>query len=174
MEKNKKESYVNISSFTLIEIIISVSIIILFTGLGLASYNHQNQEQKLKEEGQKLVSVLELAKKKTYSGDKSNQTCNDFNGYQLLLNNSNQYLLKLCCNNDCSSSFNIQTYSITSRFLSPSPGSYVWFQPLISELKFDSGTSLTITIKNDHLNKCLSINISRFGLINLNDSLTSC
>lgn len=174
MGKNRKKNYATISSFTLIEIIISVSIILILTGLGLASYNQQTQEQKIKEEGQKLVNVLELAKRKTFAGDKSNQTCNDFNGYQIYFNSLNQYILRLCCNSTCASYYNIQSHSISFTFTSPSPNSYVWFQPLISELKFSSGTSLTITIKNNNLNKCLSINISRFGLINLNDSLTPC
>ncbi len=174
MGKNKKKFPIYNLSFTLIEILVSVSIVLLLSGLGLASYGQQIQEKKLKEEGQKLVDILELAKRKAFAGDKSNQICNDFNGYQVYFNNPSQYFLRLCCNLRCTSYNNIQSYLISFTFTSPSANSYIWFKPLVSELKFSSGSSLTITIKNSNINKCISIVVSRFGLINLDDSLISC
>lgn len=174
MDKNKNKFPIYNLSFTLIEILITISIILLFFGLSLSSYNQLSQEQKLKEEGQKLANILGLAKQKSFAADKSNQNCNDFSGYQIYFINQNQCALRLCCNSSCSLPINIQTYSISSTLISPSSNSYIWFKPLGSEVKFSSGNPFTITIKNININKCITIDVSRFGLINFNDSLISC
>ncbi len=178
MDKNRKKFYAKISSFTLIEIIISVSIVILLTSLSLASFNRQTQEQKLKEEAKKLVNVLELAKRKTFAQDVSNRICNDFKGYQVYFqnqNNQSQYSLRLCCGSTCNPYFDIQPYRISFSFTSLPTNGYIWFQPLASEINFsNNANSFTITIKNSNINKCISINISKFGLINLDNNLTSC
>ncbi|MEK7495679.1 MAG: prepilin-type N-terminal cleavage/methylation domain-containing protein, partial [Patescibacteria group bacterium] len=55
------------SGFTLIEILVVTTITLIFLGVGLVQYNANTERFKLKNEGKKLVDVLELAKKKALS-----------------------------------------------------------------------------------------------------------
>jgi len=59
----------NKKSFTLIELLIVVTVIGLFSGLSIAYYNNFTNEKKLEAGADQVYNVLELAKKKTSSGD---------------------------------------------------------------------------------------------------------
>ena len=91
--------------FTLIELLIVISVILLFSGLSLAAYNNFNEEKKLEAETRKFVEVLELAKKKVISGDKTglgvtNQEC-DLIQYKVVIDSASTYFLKsVVCYND--------------------------------------------------------------------------
>lgn len=170
MERNSLNS-----SFTLIELLITVTIIFTFSGLSIASYNSFTQNQQLKNEAKKFTDVLELARKKSIAGDLSNRNCDNFNGYQIkTFANNNQnpdYQLSLCCDTTCSSSIIIQSYTIPNEIKFQSEDTFS-FLPISAKL--NPPNDLTLTIKNQSVNKCLQITINKFGVITLNETLTSC
>src|SRR3989338_1933236 len=61
----------SIEAFSLIELIVVVVIITVFAGLTFAYYYNFTQERNLDAEAKKLVDILDLAKRKTASGDSS-------------------------------------------------------------------------------------------------------
>lgn len=158
------------SGFTIIELLVVVSIMLMFLGLTLAQFNSYNDTLKIKNQAQKLVDVIELAKKKAVSSDLYDNTCTNFSGYQLNLLSSSSYSLNFCCNSDCSTK--LQTYSlntdITNQNISilPSSGT-ISFPPLMANFK---NTITTIYVKNTVANKCAKISISTIGIIDLIDS----
>jgi len=127
MVKNKR-------AFTLIELIISVSIIALFTSMFLASYNKQTAYKKLDQDTNKLIDVLELAKKKAKAGDVGNRTDCNFNGYLINFSGQNYYLSLICKDSSgVDQYFGINSYHLTDTVnfypLTPSPSS-IRFSPL--------------------------------------------
>lgn len=170
MERNSLNS-----SFTLIELLITVTIIFIFSGLSIASYNNFTQNQQLKNEAKKFIDVLELARKKSIAGDLSNRNCDNFNGYQIkTFANNNQnpdYQLSICCNSSCTQIVIIKSYTIPDNINFQSENTFR-FWPLSAKL--NPPNDLTLTLKNQSVNKCLQITINKFGVINLNETLTSC
>ena len=103
----------NKKSFTLIELLIVVSVIILFSGLSIAYYNNFTNEKKLEAGANKVYDTLELAKKKTSSGDLSGETCDPFGGYEVKSSADRpSYSLYLCCEGSCDTP--IQTYDLNN------------------------------------------------------------
>lgn len=162
-------------AFTLIEVIIVTAIILLFSGLLLAQYNNFTQQQNLRAEAQKLVNILELARKKTLSKETIPSCGGAFNGYKLTIN-SNNYILSYCTTNDCScATTNIPfTYTIQS-------GIGVTFSPLtsIQFLPNFQGTNLTadtaLQIKNTSINQCIkTFSVSKIGIVTYDSTLISC
>jgi prepilin-type N-terminal cleavage/methylation domain-containing protein len=174
MVKNNKTQH----SFTLIELMITISIIVIITSLTIPFYNQYTAEQQLKNEGKKIVDLLELTRKKSVNGDRSNYSCysnTDFTGYQVTANN-NQFRIDLCCgtsNTPCSNTNQITTYNLPSQIsVSSSPNNNFRFTNL--EGKTSLSTQITITIRQTAINRCVYINISPSGLINFDTNLTSC
>lgn len=163
MEKDKKNF-----SFTLIELLITIFIIFILSGISIAYYNNFTEEQKLKNEVKKLVDLLELAKKKTAASDYLNAQCSGY-GYKIEIN-SNDYQLKVCCNTACNSDQSIITFNLPDNIQFQSTDS-VRFLPLTVKIE---STSNSFLIKNQSMGKCVTVEISQFGIINLNESLTSC
>lgn len=156
------------SGFTLIELLIVVSITLIFLGITLVQYNTYTEQSKLKNDGKKLLDVIELAKKKVFSSDLQDRTCTNFTGYRLTLN-TNNYSLIFCCNFICST--NTKTYNFNTNVSIFSGTGNLNFTPLMK------GSSITINLvqlKNSAINKCVKISISAIGIVELDETLIGC
>lgn len=150
-------------SFTLIEIIIVIIIIIILSSIGLAYYNNYSQQITLKSEGENLVNELELLKKKSLSSEKPTN-CSEFQGYQINLN-ENSYQWGILC----------PDFQLIKSKTLPYGINYLNNQTItFSPLKIYFSSPIIIQIKNNQLNKCLIINISINGIINLDETLQNC
>jgi len=151
-------------SFTLIELLVTTTIILIFGGLSLAYYNNFTQEKSLKKETQKLVSIIELAKKKANSGEVQN--CSSFCGYQFSVN-SNFYAVNICCacdsNGNCANPTPIITYSLPSNinFLNSFTTMFKPLSPVV--------TPGSVQLKNNNITKCQQISINQAGIIETQD-----
>jgi prepilin-type N-terminal cleavage/methylation domain-containing protein len=154
------------SSFTLIEILIVLAIIGIISSIGIAKYNTYTQQLVLKNQAKKIVQVIELAKKKSVSGDLY-QDCIDFQGYRVIIGSDNLSLLF-----NCGGVYStVQNYSMTSNISTITGTGNFDFLPL------GAGNNLTINsirIKNSKINQCIDIFISSIGIINITDTLISC
>ncbi len=150
-------------AFTLIEIISVVIIISILSGIGLANYYNYSQQVILKNEGYQLNSTLELIKKKTLLSDKP-ESCNNFQGYQININNDNYQWGILC------PSFQLIKTNPLSYGLNFLNNQTILFTPI----KITFTNPITIQLKHNQLNKCLFINISENGIINLDETLQNC
>ncbi|MEK7522345.1 MAG: prepilin-type N-terminal cleavage/methylation domain-containing protein [Patescibacteria group bacterium] len=152
------------SGFTLIEILVVTTITLIFLGVGLVQYNTNTERFKLKNEGKKLVDVLELAKKKALSADLQDKNCSNFTGYRVTIS-SNAYSFKFCCASTCTV---VQSYNITTSIaITAGAGDYD-FSPLMTRPIFVSDT---ISLKNSSINKTINISISPIGVIELDETL---
>jgi len=154
-------------SFTLIELLAVTTIILVFSGLSLAYYNNFNQEENLKKETNKLIDTIELAKKKANSGERYN--CTSLCGYQFSVNSSG-YLLNICCS--CDSNGNC---------VNPTPIITYYFPPNSNINSLDDFTTIFkpltplltpgyIRLKNNNINKCQNVTITKSGIIEVNSS----
>jgi len=151
-------------SFTLIELLVATTVILFFSGLSFAYYNNFNQEKNLKNETQKLVNTIELAKKKANSGE--SQNCPSLCGYRLSVN-SNSYSVDACCSCDevgnCVNQIPIINYPFPSNINSLNAFTTI-FKPLSPLI-----TSGSIQLKNNNINKCKQISINKAGIIETQD-----
>lgn len=153
-----------LKSFTLIELLIVISIISVLSALSLASYNDFNNRSQLSKETSQFSDVLELAKRKAYSGDYPRNGCADFLGYKVNLDNSNNtYQLILCCDISCPVpvanpfSYLIKSYSISPLVAVDKSLTFV-FGPLLGNTNLSSDT----TVNFSSLNGLLRIPITVF------------
>ncbi len=158
------------NSFTLIELIIVVLIITIFSTLSFAFYNDFNQQTILKSEEKRLISVIELARKKAYSSDLYDPSCSNFLGYQVSIDSSgSSYSLLFNCNGIFQT---LASYYPSKVNVTISPTSVdIVFPPL------GVGTNIstpTITLKNTVINKCINITINQIGVTDSNEVLVSC
>jgi prepilin-type N-terminal cleavage/methylation domain-containing protein len=172
MVKNNKTQH----SFTLIELLITISIVAIIISLTIPFYNQYTAEQQLKNEGKKIVDLLELARKKAISGDISDSSsCSNFTGYLTAINPTNLQI-SICCGitsgNNCSPSSTITAYNLPSQISVSSSSNNFRFTNL--EGKTSSSTEITIRIRQTAIGKCTYIYISPLGLINFDNNLTSC
>ncbi|GAB4219135.1 MAG: hypothetical protein Fur009_3740 [Candidatus Microgenomates bacterium] len=165
MEKNNFKN-----SFSIIETLIVVTIISILFAFGITNYQNFNQQQKLKSEAKKFIDVFELTKKKAISSQLEDQTCTNFNGYELRINSSgNQYQNFFGCSSNYSL---IQTYIL--------PTNIIFTVGTNSNFNFPSmGTNLNINtnllrLKNTIINQCIDITISPNGIIEILNTLISC
>ncbi len=172
-------------AYTLIELLITISIIIIFSGISIAYYNNFTEEKKLENETQKLVDVLDLAKKKAAGAEDSSLCPNSggpfgsqygYTGYRVNIF-SNSYSLSRCCttatSNSCAQPQLINTYNnIPSNITFTSSQSNIQFKQLTSVI--NSSTLITITVRNTNLNKCRQITISPSGVIETTTNSTGC
>lgn len=166
--------------FTLIELLVVISIMIIFIGSTLAQYNTYTEQTKLKNEGRKLVDVLELAKKKASSGDLNKLTCNGgFKGYEVKIQ-TNTYFLNLRCALAPTTQL-IATYNFPNSNISIQSGTGLFrLKQLTAGLEYKVNESSvpinppTIQLKNSVINKCVTISISPIGIVELNETLTPC
>lgn len=67
----------NRCGFSIVEIVIVLAVLVLFAGLSMAGFRYFGQTRQLDGEARKVVSMLELAKKKASAGEK---LCTGFDG----------------------------------------------------------------------------------------------
>lgn len=136
--------------YTLFELLVVITIIILFTGISLAYYNSFNEQKRLETETKKFVETLELAKKKTISGDKP---CDAYNGaYSVEWQTATYKLISSGCAEQLS--YNLPA-GIT--FLAASS---LTFRP------FGLGTTPDCAVvKNNNAGKCRKVTIESSGTI---------
>lgn len=127
-------------------------------GLALSSYNNFGDEKKMETESKRILDVIELARKKTFSGDiGATNPCQNFLGYQITLN-TNNYLLQLVCEEN---TYSIQQYSLSQNF-QITQANTINIKPITGEFSY---TYNTITIKNTVLNKCIDIKMIPSGTV---------
>ena len=150
--------------FTLIEILVVTTITLIFLGVGLVQYNTYTEQAKLKNEGKKLVDVLELAKKKALSADLQDKNCNNFTGYRVTISPST-YSFKFCCASSCTV---VQSYNMANNItITAGAGDYD-FSPLMTSPIFVSDT---ISLRNSAISKTINISISPIVVIELDETL---
>lgn len=155
-------------SFALIEPLIVIFVTLIFLGVSLVQYNNYTEQVKLKNEGKKLLDVIELAKKKSLFSDLEDKNCSNFTGYRLTLN-TNNYSLFFCCNSICST--NTNTYNFNTNISIFSGAGNLNFPPLMR------GSNITINsvrLKNSIINKCVNISISAIGIVELDEAFINC
>ena len=167
MDKSNKIVFSSfVKAFTLIEIIIVVAIMILFAGLSIGYYNDFTQQKKLDEETSKMIDVLELAKKKTSSGDSSMCTADPQSSarvvdYSVIVNSATTYQLSPNCSVGTPNPINYTTNSnIIFPTVFPVPTSSVQFKTLSA-----GTTPYCFILKNSSSNKCRYINVEAGGVI---------
>lgn len=161
-------------SFTLIELIIVIGIITLFSGLSLAAYSDFTETKKLEGETKKFVEVLELAKKKILSGDKSSLDENyvncDLTGYKIDIISNTEYSLKafVCQNNNgtCELSLIGCTDLDISRYKTLPEISISALEIVFYPFGLGLQEAKTVVIKNNNNAKCRQVNIEKSGVIN--------
>lgn len=107
----------NRRAFTFIELLVSVSVIILFSSMVLAYYNQQTAYKRLDQDTDKLIDVLELAKKKAIAGDVGTRTDCNFYGYTVTFAVSNTaYTLWISCKDGTGTPqyYSLKTYQLTN------------------------------------------------------------
>ena len=151
-------------SFTLIEILVVTTITLIFLGVGLVQYNTYTEQAKLKNEGKKLVDVLELAKKKALSADLQDKNCINFTGYRVSILSSSYSLLF-----GCTSVYSlVQNYNLTSNMTIISGIGDYNFPPLMINPVFPSDI---ITFYNSNINKIVELNVSSIGIFELDETM---
>lgn len=155
-------------SFTLIEPLIAISVTLIFLGVSLVQYNNYTEQVRLKNDGKKLLDVIELAKKKALFSDLQDKNCSNFTGYRLTLN-TNNYSLIFCCNSICLT--NTNTYNFNTNISIFSGSGNLDFPPL---MKGSNITINSVQLKNSAINKCLNISISAIGIVELDETLIGC
>jgi len=161
MERNK-------FGFTLIELLVVIIIIIIFAGLTLPSYNLQTRQLTLKNEAKKLASTIELAKKKAVASE-TNESCANFNGFQVAINANGYSLIRLCDDNQTVSTYQFPVNSNIS--ITVGAGNILNFPPAGFGINL---TTNTITLKNSSINQCINIFLSSIGIVDISASLTGC
>lgn len=151
------------SSFSFIELIVSITIIIIFASLGLAYYNNLIEQTKLDQETKRFVDTLELAKTKAASGDSSlcqGNVTPYIERYVVNVNPTGYQFYPICVAGtpvaikyDAASNINIET--------TPAIPLYIDFYPLLTTPIPDS----CVIIKNTNLNKCNYVGVNSSGNI---------
>lgn len=156
-------------AFSLIELIIVVAIIGVLIGTFLANYRYFTEQKKLDKDVTALVDMLEIAKKKTVSGDLAyDASCANFNGYGVIAL-SDSFSLNLCCNTTCGGNATQKnSYILEPTNLIKSPIN-VWFAPVTGTQLGNPGNQI-ITIKNQLINRCKNVTVSQDGLIEEGES----
>jgi len=144
------------SGFTFIELLFTVTIMAVISAITLAKYNDFTERKKLETDAYKLVDVIELAKKKSITGDLYS-SCSNFQGYSINIT-LNSYSLRFYCNGgyETIASYNFSTNnSVTS-------GEVNWkFNPIYGQLD----TAASLTLQNSQSGKEIIISIAQSGLV---------
>lgn len=153
-------------SFTLIEIIIILGIILISTGISLSFYNRFNHETDLENEVNKIVDLINLAKKKSMSYDISlaGEDC-QFYGFQIFFASNNQYKFQLCCSSNCSESIDLNSFKLKFNIILMNYPSAITFFPTSGKTDKD----YSLIVKHNLINKCKQININKEGVVNINN-----
>jgi type II secretory pathway pseudopilin PulG len=154
-------------AFTLIEVVISIGIIIVFAALVMPRYNDYNNELKLKKETRRIMSTIELAKKKALSSDLYNPSCTSFEGYRVEVA-ANSFTLHFMCEG---AQQMIQSYPLDSNVSITTGTGNMDFAPIGANTSIPIGT---IRLRNDSIGKCIDITVTPLGIVSTNDTLFAC
>ena len=150
--------------------------------MSISYINKQSDEQNLRNETGKLISILELAKKKAYSADYANLVCDGgFNGYEVDISGNN-YSLYLRCGGQRmpeGAPLAINTFNLVKTSVIAGDQAVI-FSNLNSEALMYDGLgsrldSLTITLQNNSSTpQCLDIVVNSSGRIDPDETLRDC
>ena len=164
MVKNMKHA----KAFTLIELIVVIGIIAFFAGMGTLSFSNFNQENKLKQEKERVVDELDLARKKALAPDQINCAAGLEEAYAFI-SDANSYSVQECCRDAVNT---LSSCVTTTSYVFPANISRIVGTPQIifySVNKGSNGTSTPIRIKNTSIDKCLDVSVSTTGAITVSD-----
>ncbi len=167
------------SGFTLIELVVVLGIITLVIGISIASYGNFNSQEHLKTEANKLVSVIDLAVRKTTSSDISSvASCTDFIGYQINFTSPTTYSLEVCCNVTCSPATSVASYTLLDTSIGiVSDATVVHFNPFMKNT-WRKGASLvdsyTIKLTSSTTNQCIEVTVYNTGLVSSTNPSNTC
>lgn len=176
------------SGFTFIELIVVIVIIGIFAGVAIPNYGNFVSQNQLDKETKKVLEILDIAKKKALSAEKTDKCSGDVLGYKVNKSSPTQLQIKIFCSSYSDPSYDhiVDTYLLGSNNVSiasfnvgsPSRSiDYVVFKPLTVGVNIPnsaggndvplSSETVTITIKSINLsmNNCIPITISPAGLI---------
>lgn len=158
-----------IRGFTLIEILVSIIILTFFFGLSFNFFFNTLEDSKLNFFSEKVIMLIELAKKKSMHGDQENNYCANL-GSKIhafgVSHNSNNINLCLYCQNDYNLCHLLRSENIKKEFEIITNGSdNVFFYPVEGRSK----SEINWIIKNKNNNRCLDLLINEIGIINKNE-----
>lgn len=159
--------------FTLIEIIIIIAILLFSSNLAFSFYHQYINETELKAEVNKIIDVIDLAKKKSISSEISqNISCENFNGYYVSFLTNKNYSIGVCCDSSCSGdSIILNNFSLKNNIVFTNyPSDIIIFSPITGELK--ENFTISLIVKHLLINNCYQILINKQGIIN--NSKISC
>ena len=154
--------------FSLLELLVVIIIIPIMAGVSIAQFNRQTQEVKLDKQADQIIDVMELAKKKSLTGDLGQYAgaCPNFSGYRVQFTPASPYSafnLNICCAGVCNSG--IATYTVetplTVTISGPHPVQFTALSPGTT-----GAANTVITVRNPTvISKCIDITISPVGII---------
>lgn len=153
-----------IKGFTLVEMIVVFGILSIFAGMSLAYFNSFTSRKQTEVESNKLVDVLELAKKKAFSGDIPSQCTSKFLGYRVKVL-FNGYELYFNCQN---TSYQLmQSYTFVSGITSSvgAGGATIDFPPLTLNQSVTVTPNGAIRLTNSDASSCYQITVNSAGII---------
>ncbi len=153
--------------FTLLEMMLVVLIMLIFFGMSLKLYSNLNLQKKLESETKYVVEILELAKKKTISGDKTglDDSC-ILSGYKIVYTQDSYALFAICPDDRAVGKEFASSYGIS---LSGDGTNEVVFNP------FGVGAvPACVIITNTATNKCRMITVLQSASISYAAESQSC
>lgn len=160
------------TAFTLIEIMVVVSIILIFTGMSLVYYNVFTQERLLNTETDKLVSVLEIAKKNsTSASEAASANCPStyqFRGNAITFTSTKTYTISNCCaaleTDATSCPDTVNTYKMKDPVNISNSPSTISFDKL-----YGTATAMSIIVRlgtgTTNSTKCYTVTVSSVGVV---------
>ena len=155
--------------FTLVELIIVVGIITIVVGGSIRIYSLSFAQRQLDKEADGLMNVLQSAKDRSVARDISPLTpspgCTNFVGYSVFIQSNGAFEERIICD---LASTTLDQHSLTNvvfNSLSPSPMQLTFTYPYGS---LNTVTRL-ITIKNDRIDRCITITVPQLGPLNKSD-----
>lgn len=134
-------------------------------GSSYVYYERYNNEQKVINEANKLVDIIELAKKKASVSDIGTYTCSDFQGTQISFV-SPGYMLNLCCLQNCAAATPLDTYTLQSNIDIQTTGpTSISFKKYIDNMVVSG--ALSLKVRNSAIGSCVPITISSIGTVSI-------
>lgn len=169
--KNKLANILSskLMAFTLIEILISIIIITIFLNYSFTFFFNTLEDSKLTTFSEKLITLFELAKKKSMLGDQENNLCANLGtkigayGIKYLVDNVN---LCLYCQDDYNFCHLLRKEKLEKNIeIIINNSDQILFYPIEGKTKIEESW----TIKNKNNNHCLDISVNEIGVININE-----
>ncbi|PIY72257.1 hypothetical protein COY87_01950 [Candidatus Roizmanbacteria bacterium CG_4_10_14_0_8_um_filter_33_9] len=152
----------SLKGFTLIELIVVIVIIAIFSTISLSTINRFTNEKQLKNETKKVMTILELTKSKTNSGDRS--LCTPFNEssvpevqdftFQVDVAGKSYQIIPHCIESDPQSI----TYAVSNNI-------YIYPNSIDFNPNYGKVTCTCFVVKSEILDKCNYIKVSANSII---------